>query len=198
MWRASERGTPVASPLWFAWPGDEKTYGIQTQWLWGGALVVSPVVEDESMDVTFYLPEDVFYDFWTGEMVQGVGTDVTLTGVGWDQIPVHVRGGSIVPLRVRSGMTTAQVRKQNFEILVAPGMDGRAKGELYLDDGVSLDVGEKFSLVEFSWDGENFVANGTFGSDTELVMESIRVLGANGTRVMEGAWSLREGFSVEF
>ncbi|KAK4443897.1 putative alpha/beta-glucosidase agdC [Podospora aff. communis PSN243] len=114
--KASQTGRPVASPLWFAWPGDEGTYGIETQWLWGEWLVVSPVLEEGSMQVEMYLPRDVFYDFWTGERVQGEGKVVTLADVAWDEIPVHVRGGGILPLRVKGGMTTSEVRGVNFEV----------------------------------------------------------------------------------
>ena len=196
--KASRTGRPVASPLWFAWPGDEQTYGIETQWLWGDALVVSPVVDDESQDVTFYLPRDVFYDFWTGIRVQGEGKEVHLTGLGWEEIPVHVRGGAIIPLRVASGMTTAEVRRHNFEVLVAPGVDGTARGSLYLDDGVSLEVGENRSEIEFSWDGELFVMNGTFRFGADLVVEKVKILGEDGARVMNGTWVLRKGFSFRF
>ncbi|KAK0611263.1 glycosyl hydrolases family 31-domain-containing protein [Immersiella caudata] len=197
LYKASETGRPIASPLWFAWPGDEATYAVERQWLWGEYLLVSPVVEEGSMQVEMYLPEDVFYDFWTGERVQGGGKVVVMVDVGWDEIPVHVRGGGIVPMRVRGGMTTEEVRRENFEILVAEGLNGTAKGELYLDDGVSLEAGRNKSVIEFSWDGEWFVMNGTFGFETTVVVERVKVTGVNGTRVEEGSWGLNAGFKVQ-
>ncbi|KAK0729571.1 glycosyl hydrolases family 31-domain-containing protein [Lasiosphaeris hirsuta] len=197
MHAASATGTPIASPLWFAYPRDANTFGIQTQWLWGDALIVSPVVDTDSQSVTFYLPNDVFYDFWTGEKVASQGAQVTVDNVAWTDIPVHIRGGSIVPLRAQSASTTAEVRSQNFTIVVAPGLDGTAKGGLYLDDGESLDVGSAKSDISFSWDGKTFQAAGTFGYATDVVVESVTVLG-DSEQTKKGPWGLGQGFRFRF
>ncbi|KAK3363791.1 family 31 glycoside hydrolase [Lasiosphaeria hispida] len=82
MHAASTTGAPIASPLWFAYPQDANTFGIQTQWLWGDALVVSPVVNDDSQSVTFHLQNDVFYDFWTWEKIASQGAQITVDNVG--------------------------------------------------------------------------------------------------------------------
>jgi alpha-glucosidase len=198
MWRASVEGRPVVSPLWFWYPGDERTWGVQTQWGLGEALLVSPVVEDYAERVIFYLPRDVWYDFWTGERLVSGGEAKTVEGVGWGDIPVHIRGGSIVAMRVMSANTTAELRRQNFVITVAPGVDGLARGELYLDDGQSLDIGDRKSEVTFMWDGRAFTANGSFGYDTDVVVERVVVLGDGGSKTQEGPWGLREAFRFRF
>lgn len=197
LWAAHTRGSPVAGPLWFAWPHDENTYGIDTQWLWGDALVVSPVTEQGSEAVDLYLPDDVFYDFWTGERIKGTASAVFVKGVGLGDIPVHIRGGSILPMRVRGGMTTSEVRSQNFTLVVAPGMCDTARGELYLDDGISLDVGNVKSEIVFSWDGGRLEATGTFGYNTDVFIESVKILGP-GSRTNTGSWSLGSAFSIQF
>ena len=194
LWRASRDGEPVVRPLWFAWPGDRETWGVQTQWLFGEALLVSPVVDDDAQAVSFYLPKDVWYDFWTGEQVVSAGEVKTVEGVGWGDIPVHIRGGSIIPMRARSANTTTDLRKQNFVLTVAPGADGTAKGELYLDDGESLDVGSHKSEISFRWDGQALQASGSFGYDTDVVVERVVLLGVDGGRTREGPWVLREAF----
>ncbi|KAK0624993.1 glycosyl hydrolases family 31-domain-containing protein [Bombardia bombarda] len=200
-------GRPVASPLWFWWPGDERTFGVQTQWMLGEALMVAPVVEEEGMGVDLYLPGDVWFDFWTGGRVEGGkgGEVVRLDGVGWEDIPVFVRGGTVVPMRVGGigeMMTTEEVRGRNFTIVVAPGGDGMARGGLFLDDGESVDVGAggQWSEIEFVWDGGLgvFEANGTFGFGTEVVVESVVVLGGGeggvGNLTVTGPWGLGEAF----
>ncbi|KAH9904359.1 glycoside hydrolase family 31 protein [Xylariomycetidae sp. FL2044] len=193
--RASAGGEPVVSPLFYAYPGDAALVGVQTQWFLGAAVLVAPVMGDDGADsVDVYLPDDVFYDFWTGAMVRGTGANVTVGDLGWADIPVYLRGGTVVPLRVESANTTSLLREKDFEIVVAPGTDGAAAGSLYLDDGESLDVGEQFSDIQFTWDGSTFRAEGTYGYPTELVVQRVIVLGADGQAVHEGSWSLHTPF----
>jgi len=94
-------------------------------------------------------------------------------------------------------MTTSEVRSQNFTLVVAPGMCDTARGELYLDDGISLDVGNVKSEIVFSWDGGRLEATGTFGYNTDVFIESVKILGP-GSRTNTGSWSLGSAFSIQF
>jgi alpha-glucosidase len=193
----SRDGTPAVSPLFFMYPGDLGTAGIQTQWFLGDALMVAPVVEDDGDGVDVYLPRDVFYDFWTGEKVMGEGKSVRVDGLALEDIPLYIRGGTVVPRRVESANTTAELRTKNFEVLVAPGSDGLAHGKLYLDDGESLDVGSSKSEILFTWDGSKLVVSGTFGYSTDVVLERVTVWGGANPTVKEGSWGLKGAFVVE-
>ncbi|KAI1081134.1 glycoside hydrolase family 31 protein [Whalleya microplaca] len=194
MYRASETGAPIVNPLFFVYPGDAETFGIDTQFFCGDALLVSPVVEDYAESVTFYLPDDIFYDFWTLKPVRGEGKNVTTDQVGWTDIPVHIRGGTILPLRTESANTTTLLRQNNFKLIVAPGLDGKAAGSLYLDDGESLDVGDAKTDISFAWDGTTFKANGTFGYSTNLTVESVVILGGDEPKTRQGPWELKGPF----
>ncbi|KAI1380921.1 glycoside hydrolase family 31 protein [Hypoxylon crocopeplum] len=193
MYRASSTGVPIVNPLFFVYPADENTFGIDTQFFYGDALLVSPVVDDYAESVTYYLPDDIFYDFWTLEPVRGTGALVAVDNVTWTDIPVHIRGGMILSLRTESANTTALLRRNNFQLIVAPGLDGKAVGSLYLDDGESLDVGDAKSDISFAWDGKTFQANGTFGYSTDVVVESVVILGDQPT-TQQGPWGLNEPF----
>jgi alpha-glucosidase len=98
-------------------------------------------------------------------------------------------------MRAKSANTTAELRKQNFEMTVAPGVDGAAKGELYLDDGESLEVGDQKSQITFNWNGQALEASGTFGYATDVVVERVVVLGDGASRTHEGPWGLHEAFA---
>lgn len=198
LYRASKTGAPIVSPLFFLYPGDAATFAIDLQWFYGDAILVSPVVEDDATSVTYYLPDDIFYDFWTLEPVRGKGANVTDDNVPIDDIPVHIRGGTVVPLRSASANTTTLVRQNDFTLIVAPGTDGKAAGSLYLDDGDSLDVGSNYSDISFTWDGTTLKAEGTFGYDTNVVVDTVKVLGGNEPVVKGGKWSLKEAFEVKF
>ncbi len=152
----SVNGTPAINPLWYIYPNDPNTYPLDLQYFYGDCLLVSPVTEENATDVRVYLPDDIYYDFETGEAVRGRADFVDIQDVPFDRIPLHVRGGCIIPLRVASANTTTELRKQRFELIVAPSLsDGSAEGTLYVDDGVSLDGGESPLWLKFRYaDGQ--------------------------------------------
>jgi alpha-glucosidase len=131
-------GVPVLQPLWFQYPKDPNTYPIDLQFLFGDSILVSPVTEENVTTVSIYVPNDIFYDFKTYEAINGTGAPVDLSNIDYTQIPVHIRGGVVLPLRVQSANTTAALRKKDFELVVAPNRSGKAYGSLYMDDGVSI------------------------------------------------------------
>ncbi|KAI9369323.1 glycosyl hydrolases family 31-domain-containing protein [Aspergillus egyptiacus] len=193
-YRQTRTGQPWLMPLFFVYPGDPKTYGIDLQFFYGEALLVSPVTEDDSSAVDAYFPNDLFYDWYTGAAIRGREEVVTLSNISYTDIPMHVRGGSIIPARVRSANTTAELRRQNFRLIVAPGLDGWASGELYLDDGESL---EQPATVEvtFTYKDGHLDFDGVFTLPTELKIESVTVLGQNPSVVsvdlpLSGPWSV--------
>lgn len=124
---------------------------MELQFFYGDCILVSPVTEEDSTSVKMYLPDDLFYDWETMEPIRGHGEWVELYNVAYDKIPLHIRGGCIVPLRTESANTTTELRKKGFELVVAPGLDGKARGSLYVDDGVSLDGGSCKSETLFEY-----------------------------------------------
>ncbi|KAF2470215.1 alpha/beta-glucosidase agdC [Lindgomyces ingoldianus] len=187
-------GTPMLAPMWFNYPTDSATHAIELQYFYGPALLVSPVTEPEATSVTLYLPDDIFYDFWSLKQVRGTGGAVTLKNIDFTSIPVYIRGGSIIPARVKSANTTTALRSEDFELLIAPGKDGKANGALYLDDGESLHPSGT-SEIQFSYDGKTIEMNGTFGYKTRVGVKSITILGSDAAKQFElnegldGSWS---------
>jgi alpha-glucosidase len=168
------------------YPTDPLTLPVENQFLYGSSLLINPVTEEYSTSVSFYLPKNIWYDFFTHKPVAGAGTTITYTDVTTSDIPILVRGGSILPLRVKSAMTTKALREEDFELWVAPAEDGKAEGGLYLDDGESL-VQKGVSEIVFGWDGESIKMEGTFGFKTELRVKSVTILGEEPkTYVLDG------------
>ena len=115
-------------------------------------------------------------------------------------IPIHIRGGKILPLRTESANTTTQLRKKNFSLVVAPGLDGKAEGSLYLDDGESVDVGDEKSDIRFTWDGQTLKSEGTYGFSTDLTIDHVTVLdgeSAGEALTLEVSWRLDGPFENE-
>ncbi|KAJ3513859.1 hypothetical protein NLJ89_g2723 [Agrocybe chaxingu] len=131
-------GTPILHPVWFKYPKDANTFAIEHQFFYGDSILVSPVTDEGATSISIYLPRDVFYDFTTLAPLQGTGSSVTLTDVDLTKIPVHIKGGTVLPLRVSSAMTTTLLQQTDFEFVVAPDGRGAASGSLYIDDGENL------------------------------------------------------------
>jgi alpha-glucosidase len=182
MYRQNETGAPTINPLFFEYPEDTNTFDIQDQFFFGDSILVSPVLEPNQTSVTAYMPGDLFYDFETHQVVRGQGVKITFNDVSFTQITSHIRGGSIIPMRVKSANTTTEVRKQNFVVIVAPGLDGTASGSLYLDDGDSL-IQPAVSDIQFTYSAKGiFSMEGSFDYDSGVVIESVTVLGFEGDK----------------
>lgn len=194
MWRQSSTGTPSLRPLFFFYPKDKKTWDIDLQYFYGPSILVAPVTTVNSTEVDIYLPEDIWYDYNT---LQSASHGIQkLRDVAFDEIPLFVRGGSILPIRLAmEAQTTTEVRKRDFELLVVPGRDGTASGELYIDDGESLVQGS-FTHVRFSYRNGKLKARGQFGYRTSVKVIAVKVLKRKSLRTKKVEIALEREFEV--
>ncbi|KAF9885942.1 hypothetical protein FE257_012232 [Aspergillus nanangensis] len=174
--RQTKTGEPFLQPLFYLYPEDEKTFANQEQFFYGDAILVSPVTAQGKTSVDAYFPDDIFYDWYTGAPVRGNGEPKTLDNIDITHIPLHVRGGNIVPIRSSSAMTTTELRKKSFELIIAPGLDGTASGSLYLDDGNSLEQHATLE-VEFEYRHGVLRVKGKFGRHSNVMVEAVTLLG---------------------
>lgn len=151
-------------PLMFDFPEDEKVFRISDQYMLGDALMICPVtvpmyyekggrsIETGTRKVRkVYLPAGTdWYDWHTGERLSG-GQE-TETSAPLSQIPVFVRAGSIIPVRV-PGMSSAAMRGTPVTLQVYPGRD--AAFTLYEDagDGYGYEEGA-CCRTRITWDEE--------------------------------------------
>jgi alpha-glucosidase len=146
--------------LFFKYPSDAKTYAIDLQFFFGPAVLVSPITEENATTVQVYIPDDVFYDFYTLTKMDARGGDTTLEA-DITEIPLAIMGGSIIPMRVNGTMTTKELRQTDFELLVVPSDNNTASGSLYFDDGVSITPNASTS-VSFEYINGTLAVDGVF------------------------------------
>ena len=165
------------------YPEDKQASTVDLQFFYGPALLVNPVTEENSTEVSIYLPHDQFYDLDTLMPIPGEENTVTLTDIDYTELPVFIRGGNIIPMRVSGANTTTTLRTLDFELIVAPSSPEHGKkacGYLYLDDGVSLEQ-KKTSEITFDYDGDILEMNGTFNYDVgEVSIVKATILDPNG------------------
>eukprot|EP00106_Octopus_bimaculoides_P008930 XP_014776372.1 PREDICTED: lysosomal alpha-glucosidase-like [Octopus bimaculoides] len=136
-YKSHATGSAVARPLFYDFSNDKATYALDTQFFWGSSLLISPVLQSGVQKVLAYFPQGKWYNFYTGEYLIGVSHSFFLLNAPMDVINVHLRGGAIIPLQ-EPALTTTISRKNPFTLLFALNASGKAFGELYWDDGESL------------------------------------------------------------
>jgi len=141
-------GMPIMRALWIHYPEDAKAVACGDQYLWGRSILVAPVVEKGATTRRVYLPSGGWYDFWTGERIQG-GREVE-RAVDLETMPLYVREGSILPLGPVKQYTAEKV-DQPTSISIYPGKD--ASFLLYEDDGASFNYRKgEWMGVQMAWD----------------------------------------------
>ncbi|GAP84450.2 putative glycoside hydrolase family 31 protein [Rosellinia necatrix] len=146
-------GSTTMRALMWEFPDEPWLAEADRQFMLGGAILVTPVLEEGATTVDGVFPGvgsgTVWYDWHSQTRVTDVeaGQNVTIEAP-LGHIPVYVRGGSVVPMH-EPGLTTAAVRASPWSLLVALGAEGEASGGLYLDDGESVEP-EATAWVDFS------------------------------------------------
>ncbi|OCT61893.1 hypothetical protein XELAEV_18047924mg [Xenopus laevis] len=139
--KAHSSGETVARALFIEFPTDPNTWTIDRQFLWGEALLITPVLEQGKTEVNAYLPIGTWYAPELGTGIESKGQWMVLPAP-LDKINFHIRGGYILPAQM-PGMNTEESRKNDLLLVVALNPDGVARGDLYWDDGESLGTFER-------------------------------------------------------
>lgn len=148
-WRAKDSGATVARPLFAEFPTDPLTHDIDTQFMIGPSVMIAPILQPNTTSTQAYLPGDLPWLVLTTEK-KAPNKYATIHEHG----TVLVRPGSIVPLQTpspRVPVSTYTTRSEPLQLIVLEDSNGKAYGELYWDDGDSLNSYEekKYSHIEF-------------------------------------------------
>jgi alpha-D-xyloside xylohydrolase len=128
--------------------------------MFGPALLVAPVTEYKQRSRSVYLPASAaWYNFWSGRLAQSGRISAAAP---YDQIPVFVRAGSIVPYAPPM-QYIGEKPSDPTTLFVYAGANGRFV--LYEDQGTTFDY-EKgaFSEIPIRWDDK--AGTLTFGRRT--------------------------------
>lgn len=88
-------GLPVMRPLVLAYGQDKNTHNLNDEFMIGDNLLVAPVVEQGQVKKMVYLPEGIWYDYWTKEKQEG-GRFI-LADAPLDVCPMYVKAGAVLP-----------------------------------------------------------------------------------------------------
>ena len=95
VWEAHQTGLPLMRAMVLEFQDDPQAWTYDLQYMFGPAFLVGPIFEDYP-ERRIYLPSGIWYDYWSGEQFQGPREITVRPPV--DQVPLFVRGGSIIPM----------------------------------------------------------------------------------------------------
>uniref|UniRef100_A0A674G9J7 alpha-glucosidase n=1 Tax=Taeniopygia guttata TaxID=59729 RepID=A0A674G9J7_TAEGU len=144
LYNAHAHGSTVVRPILHEFVGDRTTWDIDKQFLWGPALLISPVMKENDRSVVAYFPDARWYDYHTNSDT-GFRKKFQNLSAPLDHINLHIRGGHILPWQ-RPATRTAYSRKNPMGLTVALDDDLLAEGQLYWDDGVRISTCRASSL----------------------------------------------------
>lgn len=152
---AYEAGVPLMRAMFLEFPEDRECRRTDMQFMFGGSLLVAPVVEKGARTREVYLPKGRWYDWYDGTVYEG-GHYVTVPAP-LDRTPLLVKEGSMVP----TGPVvqhTAEADGAPLIIRCYPKEGEKVEYTLYEDDGTSLGYTRgEFAKTTFSLMQENGV-----------------------------------------
>mgnify|MGYP005849025841 CR=1 FL=1 len=132
-WEAAQTGAPILRPLIYHYPNDPQTYSLHDQVMLGAALMAAPVYRPGVVYRAVYLPEGVWYDWWTGD--RHIGPSHILASAPLERMPLYQRAGTVVALREPTPYVDAEPMAELW-LRVAPGY---GTWTFYEDDGSSFE-----------------------------------------------------------
>lgn len=193
MCNAHRHADTVMRALAWEFP-DPSLASADRQFMLGPSILVTPVLEPGVNSVDGVFPgllqgTETWYDWFNSTAAPKPSQANMTIHAPLGHIPVYVRGGSVLPLQ-QPALTTNETRSSPWDVLVALNKDGGASGELYLDDGVS--VQPDFTLtVAFSvksgrldakithggWEDTNQLQNVTVWGVSDVNVKNVRFNG---------------------
>jgi len=147
-WQVTNNHGTLMRPLVMDWREDVEAQNTGDEYLFGPAILVSPVTTEGATSRTVYLPQATWYDFWTGDKQEGgkrIQADAPL-----DKMPLFVRAGSILPMGPAMEWSTEKPADP-IEVRVYPGADGDFTFYEDENDGYRYEKGAH-ATIPLHWD----------------------------------------------
>jgi alpha-glucosidase len=138
-------GMPLMRALVLEYQNDKNVYDIGDQYMFGNNLMVCPVTTKGAATRSVYLPEGIWFDYWSGKKYQGKQYIHVVSPL--DTIPLFVKAGAIIPMQPEMNYTGEKpVDRITLEVF-----PGDSSFDLYEDDGLSLKYQKgQYSLTRIS------------------------------------------------
>ena len=164
MRETEQTGIPMIRPLVLEYDRDENVKNRNDEFMLGDRMLIAPVVEQGAREKMVYLPEGIWYDYWTGEKVEGGSFLVRKAPL--DLCPIYVKAGAVIP----KYPVRMCVGEDKDDILILEAYPGEGTYVHYQDNG------EDFGYREGAYN-EYRLVNRDGKVDVEKIHEGYRDYG---------------------
>ncbi len=159
-YQGEKTGLPVMRPLILHYEDDPQVRSLNGEFLVGEQILAAPVLEQGVVKKIVYLPEGIWYDFWTGERLEG--GRYLLRDAPLDMCPIYLKAGSLIPMYE----PMQYVGEKPYDTLRILSVPGEGTYEHFQDNGEDYAYRKgEYNLYRFTQDKEGNVA-------TELLHEN--------------------------
>lgn len=181
-YKSHTTGSTVIRPLFHEYPQDRKALDIYLQFLIGSNVMIAPVTDEGAREVQVYIPSLDWFNYYTGEEYLYPGHLLNISAP-LETIPIFVKGGSILPIQEHANNTQLS-RKNPFGLIIILNSHGNAQGDLFYDDGESIDtiLQKSYYYSQFQWSSKNQqlsfnVLVNNYSSMSNLILNTIHIYG---------------------
>jgi len=124
----------LVRPLFWEFPSDPNSSTQESEWMFGDALLVAPVVSQGASSQNIYLPPGTWFNYTSGQRYSGrENIEVAADSKTWKDIPLFVRAGSILATQpVEQYVGQHLIPEITVDIFPS---ETAAKFTVYVDDG---------------------------------------------------------------
>ena len=124
----------LVRPVFWEFPTDPDSSTQESEWMFGDALLVAPVVSQGASSQTIYLPPGTWFSYRSGQRFPGrENVEVAADSKTWKDIPLFVRAGSILATQpVEQYVGQQPIPEITLDIFPS---ESAARFTVYVDDG---------------------------------------------------------------
>jgi alpha-D-xyloside xylohydrolase len=150
---SSEKGFPMLRTLFFEFPGDETSWLIEDEYMFGSNLLVAPLFEEKTARKV-YLPPGAWIDYQTGKIYQGARWHEIAAG----EVPIVllVKNNSVLP-HVKTAQSTSEIDWNNVELRIFSAENAPVSALFALPEG-------KLQTIELGFSGKNYALKNDFSN----------------------------------
>ena len=187
--QAALYATPIVRPLWFDHLTDASTFtdviATEEELMLGASILVRGVFAPGVSSVDVYLPDQdaLWYNFHDRSAAPVAGGTRQTVPVDMASIPVYVKGGSIIPMKLKKRPSTKLMIDDPISLTVWFNKTKSGSGLIYVDDGESMEYSASadFALIRVDYSDKRLQFSRVAGNRhiQDLVIDRVEFVGSD-------------------